>query len=37
MNSSLLPPVKVKKPANLTQLVTVPRRALHYVNTEGVV
>ena len=37
INIVLLPPVKIKKPANLTRLVTVSRSALHYVNTEGVV
>ena len=34
--SFLLPPVKIKEPANPARLVTVSRLALHYVNTEGV-
>ncbi|NLP02758.1 MAG: hypothetical protein GX089_09710 [Fibrobacter sp.] len=34
--SFLLPPVKIKKPALLTRLVTFSRRAQHYVNIEGV-
>jgi len=34
--SVILPPKKIKKPASLTQLVTVTRRSQHYVNTEGV-
>ena len=36
-NRFFLPPVKIKKPANVTRLVTVSRWAQHYVNTEGVV
>jgi|LFRM01.1.fsa_nt_gb hypothetical protein len=35
--SSLLPPVKAEKPANVTQVVTFSRRAQYCVNTEGMV